>query len=246
MPNKKENNYGLQFDLPDYQGIEAILDEMVEKENSFREKYNDEKIRIDKIRRERQALNSSGIPKESETYMLSDAEIRRKESELTEKYNRLRQKTNATKQPKQAPYAPRPQPKAPSYSVNTGESKPTRVNTKSETNYQEIAGWMMGAGALAIVAWGGMNIVSSTNNFLAENTRKENAKNNEYDSYLAEYNESIVKLNEIGPILDKAWRKQDLENHSKILKEYEEVKSRGQNAYERLRESKYFINLRPI
>jgi hypothetical protein len=79
MANNKDNNFGLPFDLPDYEDMEAMLDEMVEKENGFRTRYKEELIRIDRIRRERQALESSNVPKNSETYIKSDAEIRRKE-----------------------------------------------------------------------------------------------------------------------------------------------------------------------
>jgi hypothetical protein len=42
MANNKDNNFGLPFDLPDYEDMEAMLDEMVEKENGFRTRYKEE------------------------------------------------------------------------------------------------------------------------------------------------------------------------------------------------------------
>jgi hypothetical protein len=227
MANNKDNNFGLPFDLPDYEDIEAMLDEMVEKENGFRARYKEELIRIDRIRRERQALESSGVPKNSETYITSDAEIRRKEQALTEEYRQLRQQAKPKQpipqpQPKpqtprqvQAPQYAQPQrPKAPSYSVNTSESKPVATRTeykptrKPETDYESVAGWLLGAGGVAVILWGGISINSYYQNI--ENQKKVQVEQNN-----AEYK----RISEIDPTVREEMQRKHDENYKIISKQ---------------------------
>lgn len=168
------NNFGLPFDLPDYQDMEAILEEMAEGENMLLEKYNEEKIRIDKVRRARQILNNSTFPKNSITWISIDKQVTKMEQDLAEEYRQIRKGVNPQKQIQSPQYAPKPQPQAPSYSVNTGESKPVTTRTefkptkKLYTNYENVSGWLVGIGGVALVIWIGIPTV----NFFTANSLK--------------------------------------------------------------------------
>jgi hypothetical protein len=236
MANNKDNNFGLPFDLPDYEDIETILDEMAEAENMLRAEYNKEKIRIAELRRARQVLENSNVPHSSETYIKRDAEIRRKEHDLTEKYKQVRQQAKPQQpilqpQPKpqtprqvQAPQYAQPQrPKAPSYSVNTSESKPVATRTeykptrKPETDYESVAGWLLGAGGVAVVLWGGISI---NNWYSSIQTPKQEVQPN--TTVNGELNETQIRRDRIQKeLLQKSAIIQSLKLEIKTIENYD-------------------------
>ena len=157
MPNNNpDHNFGLPFELPDYEDIEFILDQMSDEENILRAEYNVEKIRIAEIQRARQVLQNSNVPKNSETFIKRDAKITIQEKELAEKYRKVREAAQVK------PVAPKAKPRAPQYRNSTEQSKsivtPRRqkeIARQPNNEYNNVAGWLLAAGASAALLWGG-------------------------------------------------------------------------------------------
>lgn len=174
-----KNNFGLPRELPDYEDIEAILEQMAIDENIIRQEYNSEKTQIANLRRHRQVLENSNIPKNSKTYINQDAKIRFLEKKLSDKYKRARQPQNALLN-KFYPAFPRYKvpseqlkPTIPNYKTKYEQFKPVvapkqrELSKYSYNDYENIAGWLLAAGGIAIVSWGGFNL------FLAKSFKSE-------------------------------------------------------------------------
>lgn len=209
MP-KHNSEFGMPNELP--RGNNSIEDSQkiaqlsIDLDGEFQKELEE----LNKLSILKQALQITNLPPNSKTFRDAQKEIADIQVQMNKRYNVLENKKPKFAEP-QKPFIPQ-------YTRPTDYPKPTVSKSeqikKNNTDYEEIAGWLYGAVATAMILWAGTSIYSwnqqsqiqKNNNDIATAERQEEVVPTKVESpkpTTPEVNSDIEKTKEIQLLNDK-------------------------------------------